>query len=194
MTGLRAVRVHGLSRTLTKTTDTVCGIRQVSSDDFCTFQMELSNGAYATVTLNSHCAGQFSQELLVCGTRGNLVVRSGDLHGQRKGAKEEVLYLDVEDLKQAPDCVVPKPHAKGLVKMVTALRDAFASRAHGPGWAKEPTESAASFEDGLYIQAVMEAVRQSSQARQWVRVQLLKDEGRQKGAFCCLYRMPNASM
>lgn len=194
VTGLRAVRVHGLTRTLTKTTDSVCGIRQVSSDDFCTFQMELSNGAYATVTLNSHCAGQFSQELLVCGTRGNLVVRSGDLHGQRKGAKEEVLYLDVEDLKQAPDCVVPKPHAKGLVKMVTALRDAFASRAHGQGWAKEPTESAASFEDGLYIQAVMEAVRQSSQVRQWARVQLLQDEGRNKGAFCCLYRMASASM
>lgn len=194
VTGLRAVRVHGLTRTLTKTTDTVCGIRQVSSDDFCTFQMELSNGAYATVTLNSHCAGQFSQELLVCGTRGKLVVRSGDLHGQRKGAKEEVLYLDVEDLKQAPDCVVPKPHAKGLVKMVTALRDAFASRANAPGWAKEPTESAASFEDGLYIQAIMEAVRQSSQTRQWVRVQLLQDEGRNKGAFCSLYQMASASM
>lgn len=194
VTGLRAVRVHGLTRTLTKTTDTVCGIRQVSSDDFCTFQMELSNGSYATVTLNSHCAGQFSQELLVCGTRGNLVVRSGDLHGQRRGAKEEVLYLDVEDLKQAPDSVVPKPHAKGLVKMVMALRDAFASRAHGQGWAKEPADSAASFEDGLYVQAVMEAVRQSSQMRQWVRVQLLQDENRHKSAFCRLYRMASASM
>lgn len=194
VTGLRAVRVHGLTRTFAKTTDNVCGIRQVSSDDFCSFQMELSNGALATVTLNSHCAGQFSQELLVCGTKGNLVVRSGDLHGHKAAAKEEVLYLDVEDLKQAPDCVVPKPHVKGLAKMVAALRDAFATRSTAQSWAKVPADSAASFEDGLYVQAVMEAVRHSSQMRQWVRVQLLQDEARQKGTFCRLYRLASASM
>lgn len=196
VTGLRAVRVHGLARTFTKTTDAVAGIRQVSSDDFCSFQMELTNGACATVTLNSHCPGQFSQELLVCGTKGNLVVRSGDLHGHKTGGKEEVLYLDVEDLKQTPDSAVPKPYAKGLVKMVVALKEAFASRGSNSGqaWAKEPADTAASFEDGLYIQAVMEAVRLSSKSHKWVPVQLHQDDTKQKSTFCRLYRMASASM
>lgn len=78
--------------------------------------MELTNGACATVTLNSHCPGQFSQGLLVCGTKGNLVVRSGDLHGHKTGGEEEVLYLDEEDLKQTPASAVPKPYAKALSK------------------------------------------------------------------------------
>lgn len=194
VTGLRAVRVHGLARTFTKTTDAVRGIRQVSSDDFCTFQMELPNGACATVTLNSHCSGQFTQELLVCGSRGNLVVRSGDLHGQKRGGRDEVLYLDVEDMKQAPDCVVPKPYVKGLVKMVSALRDAFAGRGTSQAWGKEPVSSAATFEDGLYIQAVVSAVRQSSQRREWVYVEPLRDDTTCRSSFCHLYRMDSGSM
>ncbi|XP_064466801.1 glucose-fructose oxidoreductase domain-containing protein 2-like [Ornithodoros turicata] len=194
VTGLRASRAHGLVRTFTKTTDTVRGIRQVSSDDFCTFQLELPDGACATVTLNSHCSGQFTQELLVCGSKGNLVVRSGDLHGQKRGGKDEVLYLDVEDLNQKPDSGVPKPHVKGLVKMVGALRDAFAGRGSGQVWGKEPVSSAATFEDGLYIQAVIDAVRQSSKTREWVQVELLQDDAKCRSNFYHLHRMDSGQM
>lgn len=33
------------------------------------------------------------------GSQGSLWVKGGDLHGRRNGGKEEVLYLDVEDLE-----------------------------------------------------------------------------------------------
>ncbi|KAH9374560.1 hypothetical protein HPB48_008146 [Haemaphysalis longicornis] len=191
VTGVRAVRAHGVTRTLTKATDPVSSLRRVSSDDFCTFQMEMSNGACATVTLNSNCDGRFIQELQLWGESGNLMVRCGDLYGQRKGATEELLYED-KDSNEEPD-LLPKPHATGLANMVMALRDAFASQPHDQVWAQQPVDSAASFDDGLYVQAVIEAVRRSSETHQWAQVKLLQEEIRYPGALSSLYRMGSTS-
>lgn len=41
---------------------------------------------------------------------------------------------------------------------------------------KEPVCTAASFEDGLYVQAVLSAIRQSSQTRQWVKVNIMTEQ------------------
>ena len=37
-------------------------------------------------------------------------------------------------------------------------------------WAKEAVSLAANFEDGLYIQAVIEAIKFSSKDKEWVRI------------------------
>ncbi|XP_071035867.1 glucose-fructose oxidoreductase domain-containing protein 1 [Parasteatoda tepidariorum] len=190
-TGQRAKRVHGMVKTFTKTCHFE-GIRQITSDDFCAFQMELEGGGCATVTLNEHLPGQFSQEVLLCGSNGYVVVRGGDLYGQKiNSIKEEVLYLDIEDLKQSsamsfnninmsvPDSaenLLPKPYMKGLVKMVGALKEAFASQDDLQSWVKEPVAIAASFEDGQYIQAVIDSIRLSSKQREWVKVELMSED------------------
>ncbi|XP_067122573.1 glucose-fructose oxidoreductase domain-containing protein 1 [Centruroides vittatus] len=200
ITDRKAVRVHGMMRTFTKTTERIRGIRQITSDDFCTFQMELEGGSCATVTLNQHLPGQFSQEVLICGTKGHVTVRGGDLYGQRNDStKEEVLYLDIEDLKQASltmsksssasslsstndvlqchlNLTFPRLYMKGLVKMVGALKEAFASVEYRHCWVKEPVATAATFEDGQYIQAVIDAVRQSSRNREWIKVEIMTEE------------------
>ncbi|XP_031773700.1 glucose-fructose oxidoreductase domain-containing protein 2 isoform X3 [Apis florea] len=44
------------------------------------------------------------------------------------------------------------------------------------GWIKEPVFSASSFEDGLYVQAVIDALRQSNKRREWVKVNILTEE------------------
>lgn len=179
----KAVRVHGVVRTFTKTTDNINGIRHISSPDFCSFQMEMSEGALVTVTLNNHLQGSFSQEVLVCGQHGNLVARGGDLYGQRSGAsKEEVIYLDVEDLQRGGNInanaakSIPKPYMKGLFKMICALREAFLPVEDKRGWVKEPVAQAATFEDGLYVQAVIDALRKSSANREWVKVNIITEE------------------
>lgn len=84
--GKRAVRVHGLVRTYTKTTNHVNGIRQISAPDFCTFQMELESGTLITASLHSHTVPTNTsiQEVLVCGRDGHLVVRGGDLFAENK--------------------------------------------------------------------------------------------------------------
>jgi predicted dehydrogenase len=41
LTGQKAVRVHGMLKTYTKQTDKIKGIREITSDDFCSIQLEL---------------------------------------------------------------------------------------------------------------------------------------------------------
>lgn len=178
LTGQRAVKIHGVVRTFTKHTDNIKGIRSISSPDFCTFQMELENGILVSATLNSHTAGTtFQQEITICSSSGQLVVRGGDLFGKKSKGNEEVLYLDVEDLNcPIPNSVLPKTFVKGLCKMVSALREAFLPNNERDGWIKEPVAAAATFEDGLYVQAVLNAIRQSSQNRQWVKVKILTEQ------------------
>lgn len=183
LTNQRATRVHGLIRTFTKTTEKVNGIRHISSPDFCTFQMEMSGGTLVTATLNNHLPGSFSQEILVCGRAGHLIVRGGDLYGRKsETTKEEVIYLDVEDLQKggaispAVANVIPRPYMKGLFKMIGALREAFLPVEDKRGWVKEPVALAATFEDGLYVQAVIDALKKSSTNKEWVKVNIITEE------------------
>lgn len=183
LTGQKAVRVHGVVRTFTKTTDNINGIRHISSPDFCSFQMEMSSGTLVTVTLNNHMQGLFSQEVLVCSQNGHLVVRGGDLYGQKAGSsKEEVIFVDVEDLQRGGNISInaaksiPRPYMKGLFKMICALREAFLPVEDKKGWAKKPVAEAATFEDGLYVQAVIDALRKSSSNREWVKVNIITEE------------------
>lgn len=177
--GQRAVRVHGVIRTYTKTTQHVNGIRQITAPDFCNFQMELEGGTLVTASLHSNISSKsFIQEVLVCGRDGHLVVRGGDLFGQRNNKlhsdKEETLYVDVQDLHcSTPDTLLPRPYIKGLCKMIGALRESFVQEQNN--WIKEPVQAAATFEDGLYVQAVLDSIRTSSDSRCWVKVNIISE-------------------
>lgn len=181
--GQRATRVHAIIRTFTQSTKYVHGIRHISSPDFCSFQMELNGGTLVTATLSNHLQGQLTQEILICGAGGHLVVRGGDLYGcrgeQESGAQEEVLYLDVENLQESNPLIInsiPRPYIKGLKKMIGALREAFQPVEDKRGWIKEPVSLGATFEDGLYIQAVIDALKQSSKRKEWTKVNILMEE------------------
>ncbi|XP_034941298.1 glucose-fructose oxidoreductase domain-containing protein 2 [Chelonus insularis] len=174
----KASRVHAVVRTFTQTTKHINGIRRVTSPDFCSFQMELTGGTLVTATLSNHLQGQLTQEVLICGANGHLVVRGGDLYGCKNG-QEEVLYRDMESLKDSYPGVsdsIPRPYVKGLKKMIEALREAFQPVEDKRGWIKEPVSQAATFEDGLYIQAVIDALRQSNKRREWTKVTILTEE------------------
>nr|CAI5839363.1 unnamed protein product [Callosobruchus analis] len=178
LTGQKAIKVHGLIRTFTKNTESINGIRSISAPDFCTFQMELQNRILVTATLNSHTGGStFYQEVMLCSSSGHLVVRGGDLFGRKNEGNEEVIYLDVEDLQcPVPNSTLPKIFIKGVCKMVSGLREAFLPNHKQTGWNKEPVSSAANFEDGLYVQAVLSAIRHSSKTKQWVKVKILTEQ------------------
>ncbi|KAI4497194.1 hypothetical protein M0802_007678 [Mischocyttarus mexicanus] len=175
--GQRAIRVHAVVRTFTQTTKYINGIRHITSPDFCTFQIELSGGALVTATLSNHLQGQLSQEVLICGGDNHLLVCNGDLYGF-KGGQEEILYRDTEDLEMPLPVSdsIPRPYIKGLRNMISALREAFQSVEDKRGWVKEPVFCAATFEDGLYVQAVIDALRQSNKRREWTKVNILTEE------------------
>lgn len=150
---------------------------------FLTAVSSVLGNALVTVTLNSHLPGVYHQEVLVCGKKGHLVVKGGDLYGFKKGSlKEEVLYLDVEDLQKSEKLnplmgnIIPKPYVKGFFKMIGSLKEAFLSVEDKSGWVKEPVADASTFEDGLYVQAVIDALYKSNFTREWVRVNMITEE------------------
>lgn len=196
LTGQKAVRVHGVVKAFTKTTEHINGIRSISAPDFCTFQMELASGTLVTANINSHTStSTFQQEVMICSKTGHLVVRGGDLFGRKNKGSEDVLYLDVEDLKcPVPNSSLPRPFIKGVCKMVSALREAFLPVKEKAGWIKEPVLTAASFEDGLYVQAVLHAIRQSSKTKQWVKVNVMTEEPDANALFSAAVRRTGISL
>lgn len=184
--GQRALRVSGWMKTFVKSTENINGIRWIDSDDFCTFQMMLENDICATVTVNSHVALPFNQEVTICGSEGNLIVRGSNLYGIKKtNGEEELLYEDNElsssnmsnmKVDVEVESVLSNSYIQGLFRLITALRDAFSSGGAECGWLKEPVSFAATFEDGQYVQAVIDAIKLSSKSRQWEQVNITQEE------------------
>lgn len=186
--GKHATKVHGVVKTYNKNTKNVSGIRQVTAPDFCNFQMELDGGSIiVTVSILANFSNpKFSQEIMVFGRDGHMTIRNNDLFGHRKNTdKEEQLYLD----KDSPihttmstmtlttinniNNIMPYPYINGMRNMIDALRKSFITEQSS--WVKEPVQTAATFEDGLYVQAVLDAVRQSSESKSWIKVNIMSE-------------------
>ncbi|EEB14559.1 oxidoreductase, putative [Pediculus humanus corporis] len=174
LTNKKAQKVHAIIKTFIQTTQQINGIRHISSPDFCTFQMELEGGCTVTANLNNHLNGSFSQEILVCGTKGHLLAKGCDLI--RFCEKDEILYSDTEVFNFPTDSSLPIPYLKGLYKMIGALKEAFLPVEDKTGWVKGPVADAASFEDGLYVQAVINALKKSSMSKKWIKVDIINEE------------------
>ena len=98
LTSQRATSVHAMLKTFTTQTENIDGIRRITSDDFCSLQMELEQGACVALTLNNYVPSQFTHDILICGTKGYLVVRNTNLFGQTHHSDgEERLFTDDDD-------------------------------------------------------------------------------------------------
>ncbi|NXX40450.1 GFOD2 protein, partial [Tricholaema leucomelas] len=181
LVGGRAQKVHGLLKTFVKQNAAIGGIRHVTGDDFCFFQLLMGEGVCCTVTLNFNMPGAFVHEVMVVGSDGRLVARGADLYGQKNSApREELLFADPLTLSQGllekafQD--IPLPYLKGMAYMVRALRQAFQRQGDRRAWDRGPLAMAASFEDGLYMQSVVEAIKKSSRSGEWEAVQVMTEE------------------
>ena len=70
----RVIRVHATLHTMTKTTDNIRGIRQITADDVAVLQLHLVGGTFVTISINS-CLSEFMQEVTLCGTAGHLTAK-----------------------------------------------------------------------------------------------------------------------
>lgn len=170
LTGKKAIRVHGVVRNFKSQTENIQGIRSITAPDFTTFQMELENGILVTANIKSNhqCRNGFEQEVTIIGEYGNLSVIGGDLFCYKKKPndpsgefKEEKLYVEI----QASESL----HIKGMNRMLNALKESF-STSSGTSWNKQPVSTAANFNDGLYVQIVIDSIKKSSENRAWVKV------------------------
>ncbi|CAG0898153.1 unnamed protein product [Darwinula stevensoni] len=180
ITDQRPWRVHGMVHNYIKVPHGgTNGVHQVTSDDYCTFQMELSQGVCVNVTLSSRPGESFFQEISVYGDAGSLTIRGVNLFGRKNQTpdKEELLHMENVNLDPRNSlCDNPRPHILGMNKLIGALRDAFTTSPQKKSWRKDPLSLAATFHDGQYVQATIEAIKKSSKERRWVRVDLLTEE------------------
>ncbi|XP_068169249.1 glucose-fructose oxidoreductase domain-containing protein 2 [Antennarius striatus] len=182
LTNARAHRVHGLLRTFVQQNDLIRGIRRVTSDDFCFFQMLMggtglsSSGVCCTVTLNFNMPGSFVHEVMVVGSEGRLVARGTELYGQQNGSASEELLLGDSGWAGPEVKEMHLSHLQGLSSMVKALRQSFQAHKERRLWAEEPVAIAPTFEDGLYVQTVVEAVKRSSCSGEWECVEIMSQE------------------
>lgn len=182
LTGARAHRVHGLLRTFVQQNNSIRGIRRVTSDDFCFFQMLMSGkgsrsgGVCCTVTLNFNMPGSFVHEVMVVGSAGRLIAKGTELYGQQNGNKNEELLHGDNDWSGPEVKAMPMPQMQGLSSMVKALRVSFQAHEERRSWAHGPVAMAPTFEDGLYVQTVVEAIKRSSTSGEWESVDIMREE------------------
>ena len=186
LTGQKVVKVNGHLHTFNTQTDKIKGIREISSDDFCSFHLEMKDGTFVVVTINSHVPGDFSQTVLLCGTNGYLKVQGMNLYGKPNAdIIEEPIHTDNEnvfDVVRAPSrddktkSPIPTQHLKGMIKLVESVKEAFMGVEERHGYSRDPLRLGQTFEDGQYVQAVVDAVKQSSKSKNWVKVQIIEEE------------------
>ncbi|KAM9070944.1 glucose-fructose oxidoreductase domain-containing protein 2 isoform X2 [Sarcophilus harrisii] len=181
LTGRKAEKVHGFLKTFVKQNAEISGIRHVTSDDFCFFQMLMNGGVCSTVTLNFNMPGSFVHEVMIVGSAGRLIARGSDLYGQKSTAlQEEQLLMDSltinAGLLEKGFKDIPLLYLKGMVYMVQALRQSFQEQDDHRTWDFKPVSMAASFEDGLYMQSVVDAIKKSSRSGEWETVEVMTEE------------------
>lgn len=201
LTGRRAAKVHGFLKTFVKQTDHIRGIRQITSDDFCTFQMVLDGGACCTVTLNFNVPGEFRQEVVVVGTAGRLTVCGTDLYGQKNDGEggQELLLKDDTPVGNAslPDKAfrdIPSPYLTGTICMVQAIRQAFQDQDDRRTWDGRPLTMAATFEDCLYALCVVDTIKKSNQCGEWQNIVVMTEEPEVSPAYLISEAMRRSRM
>ena len=179
----RAKRVNGYLKTFQSRTTAIHGYRMITGDDFCSIQAELEGQAFANITINTHMHGQYNFEFSVTGRNGVLMLRGMDLFAMKTATnieeclhKQETVNLTMAGLplKKHP-AQYYQPLVIGWCQMLQALREDFE-------WCSEMTTApkeqkiqrnllpAATFEDGLYVRTVLDAVRRSSKLGRWEEV------------------------
>src|SRR5262249_34345149 len=138
--------------------------RAVTADDYAPFWLRMENGASLTAMLSAVArAPRDTWRLLAHGESGSLLLdESEKLWGRREGEAE------YSDLTPPPDPFDPVAHgmrdttwARAFVRLARAVHSAIAE-------GKRDVPLAASFEDGVRVQQVLDAIRLSSRERRWV--------------------------
>lgn len=137
--------------------------RPVTSDTFCAFLAELDVGALGSVHLDA-TARVFSEEsrwtFALHGSAGSLLFDgNGRLWGLQDGEKTELSAPDEVEVPGLTEGVFPRGFAHFSRRIVAALR---AGERHVP--------QAATFHDGVRVQAVLDAVRAADAAGSWLEV------------------------
>jgi len=213
----KAVRLHAVCKIFTTSTSTINGTRSISSPDFSSIQMEMDGGMFVSMTLSNHLPkGHFFQEILFKSEKGYIKAEGATIKGllyNNNANKEGTTEKEVMLFEDSPDTdlllvdrnarnsssvfspLLPPIYMAGLLKLLGSLRETF-NMPNGKEWKKESSVGliGSGFEDGLYIQAVIEAIRKSSKESVWVKVSVITEEPDPNPGFTATVRTSTISI
>ncbi|CAD5117135.1 unnamed protein product [Dimorphilus gyrociliatus] len=172
LTNLKASKVHTVLKTYTTQTKTICSIRQVTSDDYCSAVLQLENGAMFSLNLNSHFRKDYDLEVSVCGSHGRLSVKGKDLVGVKNCEREEHLYDDRLTLRESSNSQseISGYHLSGITRQLNSIKDSFQNKEGDDLYDRKVEKQATTLAQAQYIQGVIDAMVKSNERRSWVRV------------------------
>src|SRR5262249_37682889 len=137
------------------------GRRRVTADEFTAFTLRFRSGAIGTVMLSSVATHTVGPRIEVWGDAGSLVLDETDrLWGGRLGEPLAEL-TEPETLPTPPGMQYVSLWGLSFVRLVDHLVRAVRDGA--------PVAPAATFQDGLAVQRVIDAVREAARSR-WIAV------------------------
>lgn len=92
----KVVSVNGVIKTYVKNTDSISGVREITCDDFSSFQLELEGGITVSCVINTLCYGESLHEITAMGSKGRLIARNLDLLVKVNDRIEEIEVLHSE--------------------------------------------------------------------------------------------------
>ncbi len=139
--------------------------RPVTADDYAAFLARFGHDGYAEVSISAMAEGT-SHRIVAYGSEGILILdEEGKLWGLREGESGPMRDLTRVDRHPAHPPQLPNtPFPMGTVHLAEAL--ARAVRDGDMKW----LEPAATFEDGLHNQEVLDAIRRSHASQRWEAV------------------------
>jgi len=165
LTGQKIVKVNALMNTYQKQKADDKGImKEVTSDDYCSFFAQFDGAILANVSITP-VHGRPSQNILIEGESGTarLDLREGHLQVYNSENKEIINHKD-----DYPAEYKGNAFGTGTTKLGLAIKEFLENEQQRNS--SNLLKYAATFEDGLYVQTVIEAVRFSSDLGKWIEV------------------------
>ena len=134
-----------------------------TADDAVHFTTEMASGALAQVFLSGAARHATGNSVQIFGSEGSIRLLDNDEKLMVARAGED--YQDMSETD--PNAALPGIN-KGIwnVSVVAMMQEIMSAIREG-----RPTQTAATFSDGLQTQLAMDAIRQSSRERRWVNVE-----------------------
>lgn len=137
---------------------------QMTSDDYCSVKLKFEGEVQGTMQLSAVTTGVSAHRVLVAGSKGSLLYEGEKLSGYRTGSTTpEQLTVEVSN-DGVPDVLKSSEFPRHTITIAQALKTAIESGDHSS------LAPAATFEDGFYIQKVLDAGYESSEKNIWVKV------------------------
>lgn len=161
--GLEIEAAHAVLRTIIDRRPSDDGPREVSSDDFASVNLRLHGGAIAAMTFSVVSAGPDEPSTMtIHGERGAIRIAGAEARMSTGGRAFE--RFAGEDMDTRPGNSPGGAFGTGTLHLAHALRAAL------DDGDRRTLAPAATFEDGLAQQRVLDAVRKASAEGRWVEV------------------------